>query len=121
LAVIALRVLRQSTKAQKVASIALLGGGILLSGFGVERTLATGAATLAEATCDTATIEVRYAPLRGFFSPENAVNNQCGRDLRVMEYTFDCTETGIFDDNGAPVGTVIPDGAEQALGYCNPG
>ncbi len=118
LAVIALRVLRNNGGAQKIVSIALLGSGVLVGGFGVERTLATSAATLAEATCETATITVNFNNLRGFNSPENTVNNQCGRDLQVMEYTFICGQLGTFNNNGAPVGTVIPDGAEQSMGYC---
>tara|TARA_R110001599_G_scaffold3596_4_gene19838 strand:- start:20065 stop:20634 length:570 start_codon:yes stop_codon:yes gene_type:complete len=118
LAVIALRVLRQNGGAQKIVSIALLGSGALLGGFGVERTLATSAATLADATCETATINVSFGNLRGFNSSENTVNNQCGRDLQVVEYTFTCGQMGTFNDNGAPVGTVIPDGAEQSMGYC---
>lgn len=118
LAIIALRVLRHNGGAQKIVSVVLLGGGVLLGGFGVERTLATSAATLADATCDTATITVNLQNLRGISSAENTVNNQCGRDLRIVEYTFSCSPPDIFRDNGAPVGTIIPDGAEQRVGFC---
>ena len=118
LAVIALRVLRNNGGAQKIVSIALLGSGVLLGGFGVERTLATSAATLADADCDTATITVNLQNLRGISSAENTVSNQCGRDLRIVEYTFSCSPPDIFRDNGAPVGTIIPDGAEQRVGFC---
>lgn len=117
LAVIGLRVLRQHGGAQKVVSVALLAGGALVGGFGVDRTLATGAVPLSNADCDAATITVNYQ--RNVTDQQNAVSNQCGRDLQVKEYPFSCPELSVFIDNGAPVGTVIPDGAEQTVGYCS--
>lgn len=117
LAVIGLRVLRQHGGAQKVVSVALLAGGALVGGFGVDRTLATGAVPLSNADCDAATITVNYQ--RNVTDQQNAVSNQCGRDLQVKEYPFSCPAPSVFIDNGAPVGTVIPDGAEQTVGYCS--
>lgn len=117
LAVIGFRVL-QHNGARKVFSLGLLASGVLVGGLGVEKTVATSARTLMEADCSTAEIIVETGNLRGISSPNNAVNNQCGRDLQIKEYLFTCTGPSEFDDNGAPVGTVIPDGAEQSLGYC---
>jgi hypothetical protein len=116
LAVIALRVLRQSGVAQRVLSVCLLGTASVLGALGVERSVATGAIGLSGGDCESATIEVRYQ--RDIEDDENAVENQCGRDLQILSYNFACFPDAPFDDNGSPVGTVVPDGEITPLGYC---
>jgi len=116
LAVIAVRVLRQSGVAQRVLSVCLLGVASVLGALGVERSVATGAVPVSDAGCDSATVQVGY--WRNLNDNQNAVRNDCGRDLEILSYNFACPPGEPFNDNGSPVGTLVPNGQETPLGYC---
>jgi hypothetical protein len=90
LAVIAFRTLRSNRGAQKILSILVLGGGLIISGIGVDRTLATAGPIIetAEGTDCTAGGDIRYGADEG---PTNLLNG-CGNSLVISDiYSEDCT------------------------------
>lgn len=120
LAVIAVRVLRKSGFAQRVASLLLIGGAGVVGGLGVERTIATHVLNTSDAVggdCDSATIVVEYqGSVDGRF--DSNLTNSCSIDLEILDYDLLCSGGAIFNDNGSPVGTIVAEGEQVPVAYC---
>lgn len=120
LAVIAVRVLRKSGFAQRVASLLLIGGAGVVGGLGVERTIATHVLNTSDAVggdCDSATIVVEYqGRVDGRF--DSNLTNSCSIDLEILDYDLLCSDGASFNDNGSPVGTIVAEGEQVPVAYC---
>ncbi|HBO12920.1 MAG TPA: hypothetical protein DD491_09070 [Halieaceae bacterium] len=116
LAVIALRVLRQSGAAQRVMSFLLLGSAGVVGGLGVERTIATNTLETGGSDCNSPTIVLTYAQVEE--RPDTVVTNGCTIDLEIVGYNLSCPGGYTFNDNGSPVGTVVPAGDSVPSAYC---
>jgi len=50
---------------------------------------------------------------------DNTIDNTCPVDLTITEYVnFPCSGE-LFNDNGSPVGTVIPAGEDRPIAFCD--
>ena len=116
LAVIALRVLRKSGVAQRVMSFLLLGSAGVVGGLGVERTIATNTLETGGSDCNSPTIVLTYAQVEE--RPDTVVTNGCSIDLEIVGYDLTCPDGYVFNDNGSPVGTIVPAGESVPSAYC---
>ena len=123
LAVIALRTLRKAPAAQRIVSAAALAVGLGTAALHLSPTQADIPGlvfSVDPAECDASQVVVGIdnpegPPAEEF--PGNTIDNTCPADLRIEEYrAFSCL--GAFNDNGSPLGTIIPAGEERPIGFC---
>ena len=114
LAVIAIRALQSANGIQKVLSLAVLGGGLILGGVGVENTIA-GIPILEipdeGVPCDGGESSIYYP----FHNGTLLLTNNCEDDLTIDSVTSDgCTPDNIVIPNA-----IIEAGATEAVPYCS--
>lgn len=114
LMVIAARTFAANRNYQKIASIALLGGGLAVGGLGVERTLATQApVTPSGSECSNGGSTV----IQEVFRSDTQFTNGCPNVMTITGYDLPCTEGDLIDR--APVGTSVNPDETISLSYCS--
>jgi hypothetical protein len=86
LAVIAFRTLRNNRGAQKILSVLVLGGGLIISGIGVDRTLATPQTVSAQGAVCNADGPINYFP-----GGSRALQNLCNNSIEIKGFSSGCT------------------------------
>ncbi|TDG14026.1 hypothetical protein E2F43_11090 [Seongchinamella unica] len=117
MAVIALRFLQQKGMTQKVLSVTLLGGGLALTGLGVDNATATTTAVVpTESSLCAGGQELFHDQRSGIGG--GTLENQCASaTLEVLGYRLNCPpEVQVVTD--ADVGTQIPPGATVTMNAC---
>ena len=113
LAVIAIRALKGQLVHQKILSILLLGGGLLVGGLGVERSFATQVPVVPVADeCEVGGI----APLDFPSRSDNRFTNSCEVAMTITEYSLGCDEG--TEVEVTPVGTSIEPEETVNINYC---
>jgi len=119
LAVVAFRFLRQKGIAQKVLSIALLGGGLVMTGLGVDKATATTAAGVPAESDLCSGGQGLVSDFRSGMGGAQLTNNCLETTLEVISYQLNCpAEVQIVADAG--VGTQIPPNATVTMNSCPP-
>lgn len=120
LAVVAIRFVRQKGVQQKVMSLLLLGGGLILGTLGVQDTKATNVTVSVESSaCTGATVSI--SPSRGDgFSDSGEFYNSCAEaSVMIVSYQGYPCSAGAMIHTDLPPGTVVPAGASNlTLSYC---
>lgn len=118
LAVIGFRFLRQRDARQKLLSVLLLGGGVLLGGFGVERSLAITAPTVPPDDPACAGGTTSLDTLSGPFIGVVIFNGCTSTALRVEGYRNMPCLPGEQIVKDAGIGAIIPPGGSATTNYC---
>lgn len=126
LAVIALRFLRQRPAYQKFLCLAVLGGGTLVTAWGVDRGVAAMYPTVIvppeDAVCSSDEDEKTYNV--DFFSASDITNNCESTSLEILRYEefqyCGVEVTGAMVSTNGGVGTIIEPGATVQSDYCSP-
>jgi hypothetical protein len=87
LAVIAARTLRNNQGAQKLLSILVLGGGLIISGIGVDRTMAIVVNTVTA----TGSVCTQTGPLQYTASVNTKLQNDCTNSIAIKGFSTNCT------------------------------
>lgn len=108
LAVVAFRTLRSNNNAQKLLSILVMGGGLVLGGFGVDRVIADlGPVTISEGACSAETM----IPYNTAGNAEiRALQNDCPGPMEVKGFATPHCPPEEFDLSSADckAGAVLP-------------
>ena len=114
LAVIAIRALKGQMVHQKILSILLLGGGLLIGGLGVERSFATQVPVVPVADeCEVG----GTATLESAGRSDNEFTNGCDVAMTITAYSLGCDEG--FEVEVTPIGTSIEPEETVNINYCN--
>jgi IPTL-CTERM motif len=84
LAVIAFRTLRNNQGAQKLLGVLVLGGGLIISGVGVDRTLANPENVIAEGAVCTSDGPISYSP---FYLSNRGLQNSCNNPIEIKGFS----------------------------------
>ncbi|MFT4518821.1 MAG: hypothetical protein ACI9JM_001206 [Halioglobus sp.] len=115
LVVIALRAFQGQQASQKFLSVLILGGGLLVGGLGVDRTLATQSpVTPTENECT----QGGTVALNEGFRSGNKFTNNCPAAMTITAYNLPCP--GVDVVQVTPVGTSIESGVTVDINYCGP-
>jgi hypothetical protein len=115
LAVIAVRTLRSNRRAQKLLSILVLGGGLIISGIGVDRTLAVSPTVFATGAVCNADGPISYSPLVDF-----TLQNNCSNSIEIKNFSASCPFGLNTVDAGCQKGQVLTAGSACSfLPICN--
>jgi len=127
LAVIALRALRRHSVARRVIPVTVLAVGVGVASFHQMPTQAVNPGlvfSVDAAECRLNEVVIKIVdPSEMTREPEtesdNTIDNTCPVDLTITEYVnFPCSGE-LFNDNGSPVGTVIPAGEDRPIAFCD--
>jgi hypothetical protein len=120
-AVVAVRLLKDSTASSKLFSGLFFVGATMIAGLSINESNAGGLLAVVGGSECTGSKVIDMTGNRN--ASTNQIRNDCGIDFRITAYDLQCavdqTLPAEFFDNGAPVGTVI--GAGETLsnvGYC---
>jgi hypothetical protein len=115
LAVIAVRTLRNNRGAQKLLSILVLGGGLIISGIGVDRTLAVSPTVFATGAVCNADGPISYSP-----AGDVTLQNNCSNSIEIKSFSASCSFGLNTVDAGCQKGQVLTaGGACSFLPTCN--
>ena len=113
LAVIAIRALKGQLVHQKILSVLLLGGGLLVGGLGVERSFATQVPVVPVANeCEVG----GTAALESAGRSDNKFTNSCEEAMTITAYSLGCGEAEEVEVT--PVGTSIEPDETVSINYC---
>jgi len=103
LAVIAFRTLRNNQGAHKLLGILVLGGGLIISGIGVDRTIAGNIQNTITVETDgcTSDADLKYD---GSFDVDATLENKCGNPIEIKGFaSSDCNRIvgGVLDKTNA--------------------
>ena len=113
MAVIALRVIGSGQGAlNKIASVTILSSGLLLSGYGIENSIAGGSSVNASGgNCGTGAT-LRYDP-----NVFQNFNNQCSIPVFITDTSVSCYDSAV-EERGCSENDIIEPGSSCALAAC---